>query len=313
MDVFDSKATADPETADCGCRSHTSDQFRSASITFVVADSSSQIERLGYILAKSGARSVLSNPEMTVSKYVEDYIDSGKPLGFYIVRHFSRSVDAFIALRRVPCYKIVPSARPEGAAIRARILRHSALARITGLTTAVLTLPRDPSQYLAGAPKRTLRKKMHKARRLGLSWAQVNDPQRRRSLLKLANECERNHPDVAYRIANPDNHDLLRHPLWLTAFSADGRPLLLCVVIIDHQLAMLCYFRTLGSGPEQSTARYFMTEVLAEQLIRRGVRYLFDDTSPFRLNNGLRHFQRMVGFRIARVHIARRAPNLIDR
>jgi hypothetical protein len=190
------------------------------------------------------------------------------------------------------------------------MLRHSALARITGLTTAVLTLPRDPSQFLIGGPKRTLRKKIHKAHRLGLSWAQINDPQERRSLLKLANECERNHPDVAYRIANPDNSDLLRYPLWLTAFSAEERPLLLCVVIVDHQLAMLRYFRTLGSGPEHSTARYFMTEVLGEQLIRRGVRYLFDDTSPFKLNNGLRHFQRMVGFRIARVHIARRAQNL---
>jgi hypothetical protein len=245
---------------------------------------------------------------MTVSKYVEDYIDSGKPLGFYIVRHFSRSVGAFIALRRVPCHKIVPSALPEGAAIRARILRHSALARITGLTTAVLTLPRDPGHYLIGAPKRTLRKKIRKAHQLGLSWAEVNDPQERRNLLKLANEHERNHPDVTYRVANPDNRDLLRYTLWLTASSAEEHRLLLCVVIIDHQLAMLCYFRTLGSGPEHGTARYFMTEVLAEQLIRRGVRYLFDDTCPFKLNNGLRHFQRMVGFRIARVHIARRAP-----
>jgi hypothetical protein len=250
---------------------------------------------------------------MTVSKYVEDYIDSGRPLVFYIVRHFSRSVDAFIALRRIPCHKIVPSARPEGATIRVRISRHSALARITGLTTAVLILPRDPGQYMIGASKRTLRKKVQKAHRLGLSWAQVNDSQERRNLLKLANECERNHPDIAYRVANPDNRDLLSYPLWLTALSAEEHPLLLCVVIIDGQFAMLRYFRTLGSGPEHSTARYFMTEVLAEQLISRGVRYLFDDTSPFRLNNGIRHFQRMVGFRIARVHIARRAPNLIDR
>jgi hypothetical protein len=248
-----------------------------------------------------------------ISRFVEDYVDSGTPLGYYIVRHFSKSISAFIALRRVPCHKIVPSVRPEGAAIRALVQRHSVLARMTGLITAVLTLPCEPTQYLVGPSKKRLRKKVHKAHQLGLSWSRIDDPQERRNLLNLANECERTHPDVAYRVANPDNRDLLEYRLWLAAFSAEGRPLLLCVVIIDDELALLRYFRTLGSSLEHSTARYFMTEVMAEHLVRLGVRYVFDDTNPFTLNNGLRHFQRMVGFRIARVHIARRAPTMINR
>ena len=65
--------------------------------------------------------------------------------------------------------------------------------------------------------------------------------------------------------------------------------------IIDDELALLRYFRTLGTGSEHSIARYFMTEVPGGTLwYTLGVRYLFDDTSPFRLNNGLRHFQRMI-------------------
>ena len=71
------------------------------------------------------------------------------------------------------------------------------------------------------------------------------------------------------------------------------------VPIIDDELALLRYYRTLGTGPEHSTARYFMTEVLAEHLVSLRVRYLLNDISPFGLNNGLRHFQGILGFRIA--------------
>ena len=39
-----------------------------------------------------------------------------------------------------------------------------------------------------------------------------------------------------------------------------------------------------------------------------GVHYLVDHSSPIGLSNGLRHFQRMLGFRINRVRLARRGP-----
>jgi O-antigen/teichoic acid export membrane protein len=258
-------------------------------------------------------RPVPSDPELTISKYAADYVDSGKPLGYYIARHFGRSVNVLIALHRIPCYHIVLSARPEAAAIRALMLRHSAPCRITGLTTAVLSLPHEAGQYSVGASKQTLRRMVRRAHRLGLSWAEVNDPLERRNLLKVANDYERTHPDVAYRGPNPDNRDLFGYRLWLTAFSADGRPLLLCVALVDGELSFLRYFRAFGTGQEHSTARYFMTEVLVEHLIRLGVRYFFDDVSPFRLSNGLRLFQRPLGFRVARVYIAHRAPDLIGR
>lgn len=277
-------------------------------LVFVSSSSPVGVSPARVAAGRLGSRPATSDPEISISNYVKNYVDSGKSLCSYIVHHFGSSLSTLVALRRLPGQHIVLSAEAEGAAIRTLLSPHSAFWRMTGLITAVLSLPREPGQYSLGASRRTLRSKVRRAGRLGLCWAEVNDPEERRHLLQLANECERTHPDVAYRTADPDNHDLLGYRLWLAAFSADGRPLLLCVAPVDGELALLRYFRTLGSGEEQSNARYFMAEVLVERLVRLGVRYLFDGISPFWLPNGLRHFQRMLGFRIVRVHIARSGP-----
>jgi hypothetical protein len=55
-----------------------------------------------------------------------------------------------------------------------------------------------------------------------------------------------------------------------------------------------------------------MTEVLVERLARLGVRHLVDGSNLFWLPNGLRHFQRMVGFRIVRLRIARSGGDIGD-
>lgn len=44
---------------------------------------------------------------------------------------------------------------------------------------------------------------------------------------------------------------------------------------------------------------------LAEALAERGVRYLVDTAEPQWLPGGLRHFQRMIGFRLVRVRLRR--------
>jgi hypothetical protein len=148
------------------------------------------------------------------------------------------------------------------------------------------------------------------AQRLGVSWAEVNDTQERFRLLELADRYERTHPNIIYRNPNPDNSHLLPYRLWLAAYSAEGRPLLLSVSAVDGDLALLSHFRTLGCGQEQSNARYLMMQVLVESLVSRGVRYLLDSGSPA-MPSGLRHFQRMLGFRIVRIRIARLRPGRI--
>jgi hypothetical protein len=221
---------------------------------------------------------------------------------------------ALIALFRLPCLQVAPpSAGIEGTTIRAvlsprvtaLLSPRSILTRTTGFATAALIIPAEHGQYSLGASKQTLRRKMRRAQRLGVRWAEVSDPQERRGLLKLAEEYEQTHPDVTYRNPEPDLSWLLSHRLWLAAYSADGTPLLLSVTPTDGGLAVLGYFRTVGSGPGQSEARYLMTDVLAEQLVDRGVRYLLD-AGGLAIPNGLRHFQRMLGFRIVRIRVARR-------
>jgi hypothetical protein len=176
--------------------------------------------------------------------------------------------------------------------------------RLIGFATAALKLPTEPGQYSLGASKQTLRRKVRRARQLGVHWAEVSDPQERQELLKLAEEYERNHPDATYRNPNPDISDLLSYQLWLAAYSAENRPLLLSVTPVDGELATLTYFRTIGAGEEQSNARYLMTEILVEHLVGCGVRYLFDG-GGLAIPNGSRHFQRMLGFRIVRIYITR--------
>jgi hypothetical protein len=259
------------------------------------------------------AKLTTTDYETRVRDYFYDYVDCGKPGYVYVARHPRRSLGAFIALFRLPCLNVAPSpAGFEGAHIRALLSEHSAsslsprttLERLTGLATSVLSLPAEPGQYSLGASKQTLRRKVRRARQLGVRWAEVSDPQERQRLLKLAEEYERTHPDATYRNPNPDISDLVRYRLWLAAYSAEGQPLLLSVTPVDGELAVVRYFRTIGAGEEQSNARYLMWEILVEHLVERGVRYLLDGASQA-IPNGRRHFQRMLGFHIVRIRVTR--------
>jgi hypothetical protein len=73
------------------------------------------------------------------------------------------------------------------------------------------------------------------------------------------------------------------------------------VVPVDGEWSSLWYYRTIGQGQAQSDARYLLMDALVEELVLPGVRYLLDGRAPAGLPNGLRHFQRMAGFRIYRV------------
>lgn len=243
--------------------------------------------------------------EVTVPQYLQDYFDCGKPGFTYIVRRPLKSLRTLGALCRLPCLRVVLSSTEiEAAAIHAPLSRHSMLAHAGVSATAVLRLPDEPGRYSLGASKQTLRRKARYAHRLGVSWTEVSDFGERSRILQIADEYERAHPNETYRNPSPDNNELLSYRLWLAAYSADGRPLLLSVTPVDGELALLSYFRTIGAGDEQSNARYLMTEVLVDKLVGCGVRYLLDSGSPA-MPRGLRHFQRMLGFRIVRIRIAR--------
>lgn len=241
--------------------------------------------------------------EAKLSRLCHDYVAAGMPGFVYFLRCPGRTLSAFLTICRMTPLRACPSGSAEGAAIRVELSRGSVIRRKAFPLKAVLKLPPDPGQYELGASKQTLRRKTRRAERLGVGWARVVDPEEQQKLLLLAGERERIHPLGYRRTPQVDHNSLIIYGLWLAAYSAEGRPLLLSVIPVDGEWALLYYFRTLTTGQEASNARYLMTQVLANDLVRLGVRYLIDPASPLGLTNGLRHYQRMLGFRLVRFHL----------
>lgn len=245
--------------------------------------------------------------EPDLAGFWTSYVDSPRRGAAFALRNPAVVWRAFAATRRLPVIVADPSETLGGRAIRSTLSTRGPLAapaRLLG--TAALAVPADPAVYLEGRSARTLRRKIRAAERAGVAWHAVTDPAERRALLETANRAEREHADPSYRVPDPSNADLLDHDLWLVAVDSGGTPILLSVTPVDGDIATLRYFRTLGSGPAHSDSRYLMTYALVTELGRLGVRWLLDTEPPGAQTNGLRHFQRMVGFRYARVRLRRR-------
>jgi hypothetical protein len=248
-----------------------------------------------------------SNREAKLSRFCHDYVDAGMPGLVYCLQHPGKCLSAFAAVFKLPTLRADLSENLEGSVIRVELSRSSVIRRTIFPLRAVLALPRDQGQYELGSSKKTLRYEARRARRLGVRWCRVDEPAERRKLLQLAAEWEHAHPVEYYRTPYYTDHSpLLDYRLWLAAYSAAGRPLLLSVSPVDGEWALLHYFRTLTTGQEASSARYLMTQVLVEHLVDLRVRYLADPASPLWLANGLRYYQRILGFRLVRFHLVPR-------
>lgn len=234
------------------------------------------------------------------------YVDAGRPGLRWALAHAREVGEAVRAIRALPVVTASPGDTRAGRAVSevvARRVSYGVAARLLG--TAVLEVPADPEQHLVGKHAATLRRKIRAAEKHGTTVRPVDDEAERRVLVKAADDAEQEHVDPGYRVEDPDNDDLLAYDLWLVAEDAHGTPLLLAVAPYDGQLAVLRYFRTLGRSDEHSDARYLATSALVRALAERGVRYLLDTATPPEQTNGLRHFQRMVGFRYARIRLRR--------
>jgi hypothetical protein len=247
--------------------------------------------------------------ERALAAFWDAYVEEGRRGVRHALAHPRESWAAFRAIRRLPRIKAAPTDSGAGRAVR-QVLAARASYGVPGrlLGTAVLEVPRDPDDYLQGRRARTLRRKVRSAERRGLKVRRVEDSAERDELVALANRAEQSHADPAYRVPAPENDDLLGHDVWLTVEDPEGRPLLLAVTPVDGELSILRYFRTLGSGDAHSDARYLASSALVAELARLGVRYLIDTATPAEQTNGLRYFQRMVGFRYARIRLRSAAP-----
>jgi hypothetical protein len=247
-----------------------------------------------------------SDSERWLASFWSSYHDSKDRGAVYLVRHPVQFARVLSAIARLPVLRARPSATAAGKAVRATLTLKGPLGTpARWLGSAVLVVPQPPSSHLEGRAAQTLRRKIRSAEKLGVTCVLVDDAEERRSLLELANAAEQNHHNPRYRVATPDNQDLLRHDVWLKAVDSNGAPLLLAVIPCDGEYGTLRYFRTLGSSIAHSDSRYLATYALVQELAGRGVRYLLDTEAPGAQTNGLRHFQRMVGFRYFRVRLER--------
>ncbi|WP_459646072.1 hypothetical protein [Kineococcus sp. NUM-3379] len=245
--------------------------------------------------------------EPSLAAFYARYRESDRGVAATLVRHPVQCAVAALATARLPLHLAVLSRSREGGMLYQALARpFMPLLPQAFVGAAVLRIPEDAGEYSQGRSKQTLRRKSRAALRRGIHVEKVEGPDERRRLLERANATERAHPDLQYRVTAPDNDDLLENRLWLVARSRTGDPLVLAVTPYDGRWALLRYFRAIGNGDECSDARYHLCIALVEELSQRGVRFLLDPWSPAGLPNGLRHFQRMVGFRLVRVVPVRR-------
>ncbi len=242
--------------------------------------------------------------ERALAAFWTAYVDGGRAGAGYLLRNWRDTWAAMRAVRRLPVVAARPTNTAGGRAVR-QVLAARASYGVPGrlLGSAVLVVPADPDDYLLGRHAQTLRRKIRSAERRGLKVRQIDEDGERRDLVEAANHAEQHHVDPAYRVPTPRNDDLFDHDVWLTVDDPQGQPLLLAVTPRDGEFATLRYFRTFGASDMHSDARYLATSALVTELARRGVRYLLDTATPAEQTNGLRHFQRMVGFRYARVRL----------
>jgi hypothetical protein len=251
--------------------------------------------------------SSVAYPDQAIADFWTSYVEARRGGIRYVVRNPLCSFQALSEIRNLPVVRVPrPSDRPGGRALRAVLDLHGPLrtpARWWG--SAMLAVPADPSEHLEGPHAQTLRRKIRAAERQGISCRPVQRAERI-ALLERANLVEQTHYDAQYRVSMPRNDDLLEHDLWIVAEDGAGEPLLLAVIPVDGEFATLRYFRTLGAGDLQSLSRYLATHALVVELSKQGVRWLVDTAPPGAQTNGVRHFQRMVGFRYRRVRAVSR-------
>lgn len=223
---------------------------------------------------------------------------------------FSAAVAILQLVLRLPRVSVRLPRTEETPAVR-RMLRSYRIDKLLTLgAAAVLPIPPERGEYLLGHERATVRRKVRAAQRVGTSVRAVAEPDRAR-LLALADEHERNNERAEYRTESPNNRDLLGYDLWLAAYAADGTPIVLTVIPYAGAWSVLRHFRTLVASPASSDARYLLAAELVEELRERGVRHLVDPLPPRWLPSGLRHFQRMLGFRLIRLRQARTGKDLL--
>lgn len=242
--------------------------------------------------------------EESLSRFFADHVQQGGSTA-QLIRHPRRVLRAARAIHGLPVVPTRTGSGPDGVAIRAMLTRPLRLRVLRGLN-AVLAVPASREEYLTGRPKHGLRQNIRTGEKRGMTTRTVDDPAERAALLEVLNAYERVNPVLEFRNEAPENDDMLDLRLWVLTESEDGRPLLLAVAAVDGPVAALRYYRTLADDDDTSVARYFTMPFLVDRLRELGTTHLAETALPQLLPNGLRQFQRKVGFRLIRLRLVDR-------
>lgn len=243
-----------------------------------------------------------SEADRTLAEFWRSYVDAGQGGFQFVAKNPRESLRALLAIQELPVvYPHRLSDSPDGRAI-AEVLRQKGPgglpARWWG--SSALPIPEDPADSLKSREAKRLRYTLRLAKAENISCRMV-EPDERAALVESANERDHHHTNPTYRNTDAENSNLLDHDLWIVAEDEGGEPLLLAVVATDGEFAVLCRFRTQGDTEKHSLSRYIAHYAVVEALAARGVRWLLDNTPPAAQTNGVRLFQRILGFRHVRI------------
>lgn len=243
-----------------------------------------------------------SEADRTLADFWRSYKAAGQGGFRYVLKNPRESLRALRAIQELPV--VSPprlSDTPDGRAVAAVLLQKGP----GGLparwwSSAALAVPENPADSLKSPAAKRLRYTLRLAAAENITCRQV-DPSERPALVEMANERDRNHTNPEYRVPDPQNEDLLECDLWIVAEDDTGETLLIAVIAVDSGFAILRYFRTQGDSEKHSLSRYIAHYTVVEALSERGVGWLVDNEPPGDQTNGVRLFQRIIGFRYVRI------------
>jgi hypothetical protein len=249
---------------------------------------------------RAGDAAYIEECEADIAEAFAKFVEAETSLWRFVLAHPVRTIRTIRTIRELPALDAVLPDTAEAEHVRDQLLENAVSRRAMLGVSAVLETPTVAGTYTDGHSRATVRRKIRAAEKHGVTVRPV-PPEERPALLALADLHERHNAREQYRNTCPANDDLLSYDLWFAAYDAHDQPIMLSVTPTAGEWGVLRYFRTLVSSQASSDARYLMARELAEALAARGVRRLVDSARPHWLPNGLRHFQRMIGFRMIRI------------
>lgn len=244
-----------------------------------------------------------------VSGFWEQANASGLKIPTFLVLHPRLTARVFKHAFHLPRLDASLSDSPEGQLI-SRSLRRICIARVLRLAdtgACILDIPDEAGAFSLGSKKQTLRRKVRAAEKAGITCCPVTEKAEQSSLARQLDAAYKVKSDLRYREYHSDHSRFVGVGLWTVAYGPQGEPLVVAVTPRDGEWALLQIFVSLGETCNHSDARYLLTQKIVDRLHEEGVRHLVDTSSPAELSNGLRHFQKMLGFHIARIRLRRRA------